>query len=494
MSAAYTVWTSSGLWHSMNLANVVRINASNHAHKPAILYRDACISYAELWRAIESVAALLRDRGVDRGHRVGLSMKDHPLHLIAHFSVARLGAIIVPIDHRWTESEKKTAATAFRTTLVLTDGDSIGGITTAKLDDSALREKRETLPDVDDNDCDVLISLSSGSTGKPTGALVTHQNLYERFVSQWAAIGYDSSDCFAILTPLFFGAGRSFAMSLLTVGGTVRLAPPPLKPAEIIEVLQGAEVTATFLPPTLLRRLIEFHEDGDPPLLANLEYLIVSGEPLYADEALDVLSTICPSLYSYYASSEGGGISVLPAQDFREFAATVGIPTFRTDVQIVDNDDRELDTGVVGRLRYRGPGVSTRMIDSDGLEKDAGVGGWFYPGDLAERLQTGHVALRGRDKDVIIRGGVNIYPAEIEATLLAHPDIVEAAVVGKDDSARGQVVAAFLASSKKLENEEIERWCRDKLAPYKVPQVFQLMESLPKRASGKVDKSALQVP
>jgi len=298
----------------------------------------------------------------------------------------------------------------------------------------------------------------------------------------------------AILTPLFFGAGRSFAMSLLAVGGTVRLAPPPMNPPAIAAVLQNPEVTATFLPPTLLRRLLELHKEGESPLLANLDYLIVSGEPLYADEALDVLSSICPNLYSYYASSEGGGISVLAAQDFREYAATVGTPTFRTDVQIVDDDDKELGSGAVGRLRYRGPGVSTRTVDSDGKVKDAGVGGWFYPGDLAVRLQSGHIALRGRDKDVIIRGGVNIYPAEIEATLLAHPDIVEAAVVGKDDSERGQLVTAFLASSKTLSSEEIDSWCRDKLAPYKVPQHFQRVEALPRRPSGKVDKAALQAP
>jgi len=476
----------------MNLANVIRINASNHGKKPAILYHEQSISFAELWRSIESIAAFLANKGVVRGDRIGLSMKDHPLHLIAHFSVARLGAVIVPMDHRWTGNEKLAAAQAFGTKMVLTDGDAITGTATATLDKVALQTSPSALPEIDDGDTDLLISLSSGTTGKPKGALVTHRNLYERFVSQWAAIGYDSRDCFAILTPLFFGAGRSFAMSLLAVGGTVRLAPPPLKPPEIIEILQGKEVTAVFLPPTLLRRLLEFHDGAGPPLLANLDYLIVSGEPLYADEALDVLTIICPNLYSYYASSEGGGISVLPAHDFKQFAATVGIPTFRTDVQIVDSDDKELGANVVGRLRYRGPGVATRTIDSDGVVKDAEVGGWFYPGDLAERLPTGHIALRGRDRDVIIRGGVNIYPAEIEATLLAHPDIIEAAVMGRDDSTRGQLVTAFIAVAKSLSTEDIDAWCRAHLAPYKVPGEFALMESLPKRASGKVDKKALE--
>lgn len=477
----------------MNVADVVRINANNHGNKAAILYGDRSISYAELWQLVESAAALLAEKGIGRGKRVGLSMKDHPLHLVAHFSVAYVGAVIVPIDHRWTSGEKRAALLAFGASLVLTDGEIIDGVDSVTLDETVLQSQERKTPHMISAGGDLLLSLSSGTTGRPKGAIVTHRNLYERFVSQWAAIGYDSRDCFAILTPLFFGAGRSFGMSMLAVGGTIRLAPPPLKPVEIIDVLRGGEVTATFLPPTLLRRLFEFHRAGDPPLLANIDYLIVSGEPLYADEALDVLTTICPNLYSYYASSEGGGISVLPAKDFREHAATVGIPTFRTDVQIVDADDNVLGTNCIGRLRYRGPGVATRTVDSDGVEKDAGVDGWFYPGDLAERLPGGHIALRGRDKDVIIRGGVNIYPAEIESVLLMHPFVVEAAVIGTDDSNRGQVVTAFLAASKPLSTTDIDAWCRSRLAPYKIPQDFQFLESLPKSASGKVNKKALQI-
>lgn len=476
----------------MNLANVVRINASNHGHKPAILYQDVKISYAELWRSIETVAAFLAQAGIRRGERVGLSMKDHPLHLIAHFSVARLGAIIVPMDHRWSDIEKRAAAVAFRVSILVTDGETINVCPCATLDAAVLAGSYDALPEIEDSDTDLLISLSSGTTGAPKGALLTHANLYERFVSQWAAIGYDSRDCFAILTPLFFGAGRSFAMSLLVVGGTVLLAPPPLKPPGIVAALRREEVTATFLPPTLLRRLIALHTDGQPPLLDNLHYLIVSGEPLYPEEAHEVLAKICPNLYSYYASSEGGGISVLPAQDFEQFASTVGIPTFRTDVQIVDEEDNELDPGLIGRLRYRGPGVATRMIDSDGTEQDAGLEGWFYPGDLAERLPSGHLVLHGRDKDVIIRAGVNIYPAEIEARLLAHPDIAEAAVVGREDSARGQIVTAYVASATELSVEALQSWCKDGLAPYKVPQQFSFLRALPKSASGKVDKKALE--
>ena len=461
----------------MNLAAVVREHARQCAGKTAIRYHDQVFSYDELWQEIERIAGVLRARGVTAGDRVGLSMSEHPTHLIAHYALARLGAVIVPIDHRWTDTEKSAASAAFGTKTVIADDDDLA--------DAAATD----LPDMDENDTDLLISLSSGTTGRPTGAIVTHRNLYERFVSQWMAIGYGKHDCFAVLTPFYFGAGRSFGMSLLAAGGTVLIAPPPMKPPQIIETLQQEFVTATFLPPTLMRRLFEFHTPGTRPLFPNINFLISSGEPLFADEAREVIEKLCPNLYSYYASSEGGGISVLRTEDFDRFASTVGRPTYKTDVEIVDASDVDVGTRVVGRLRYRGPGVATRCVDADGVVRDVSKDGWYYPGDMAERLESGHIALRGRDTDVIIRGGVNIYPAEIEAILLAHPDVKEVSVIGIDDRARGQTVAAFLVTA--IDVDALEVYCKEHMAPYKVPQRFTILDELPKRSSGKVDKVAL---
>lgn len=471
----------------MNLADVIRINAANIGLQTAIRCGDEALTFADVWREIEGLATQLHGAGVCPGDRVGLAMKDHARHLLAHYAVARLGAVILPVDHRWTRVEKAGAANTFAAKLVVTEGEEIDGVPTLELIDGA---PIRGLPPIDHSaNQPLLISLSSGTTGKPKGALVTHENLYERFVSQWTAIGFDSRDCFALLTPLFFGAGRSFGMSLLAAGGRVRIAPPPLKPEEIVAVLNDGDVTATFLPPTLLRRLLPL--GNSKPLLPGLKFLLVSGEPLYAEEAAECRQKISPNLVGYYASSEGGGVSVLSAADFGEHAATVGRPTFRTEVEIVDADDNVVDDGTVGRLRYRGPGVATRFLDSDGKEHRTKDGGWFYPGDLAERLPRGHIALRGRDKDVIIRGGVNVYPAEIESTLLQHSAISECAVVGHADEARGQVVIACIVTESDVSDSALETHCRDRLAPYKIPGTFVRFSELPKAGSGKIDKKAL---
>ncbi len=470
----------------MNLANVLCVNAANHGERLAIAFCNERISYAEALTQVRSIAGQLVAAGIKPGDRVGLSMTDHPSHLLAHYAVAWIGAVIVPIDHRWTAVEKSRAAEAFRTAVVVTDGEDLDGVITMQLDDASTEDPGDPADAVE---ADLLVSLSSGTTGRPKGALVTHENLYERFVSQWVAIGYDSRDCFAIVTPLFFGAGRSFGMSLLAAGGSVTLAPPPMKPPELLAALASTDITASFLPPTLLRRLLPLY--SGKTLLPNLDYLIVSGEPLYADEAAECMEKISPNIVSYYASSEGGGISVLGSHQLRDHAATVGIPTFRTEVDIVDADGSILPVGTVGRLRYRGPGVATRFVDENGIEKDAGDNGWFYPGDLAERLPGGFIALRGRDKDVIIRGGVNIYPTEIEQVLLSHPDILDVAVVGIAQAERGQAVVAFVSGSDVPDAASLADFCRQSLAPYKIPEEFRILDGLPRRASGKVDRKAL---
>lgn len=474
----------------MNLAHVVRDHADRSPDKDAILFDDESISYAALVAAIEAVAAWLKNAGVEARDRVGLCMAEHPLHLIAHFAVARLDAVILPMDHRWAAIEKRDTAATFGARVVVTDGEHIDGVPSLALDGQALDTDSRDLPPASNDDVDLLISLSSGTTGRPKGALLTHENFYQRFLSQWRTIGYGADDCFAILTPFYFGAGRSFGMSLLCAGGTVRIAPPPLTPPEIVSVLSDDTVTATFLPPTLLRRLFDLHAKGQPPLLANIRYLVVSGEPLHSGEALRCREAICPSIYSYYASSEGGGISVLTPDEIESYAASVGRPTYQTEVQIVDGDDNEVATGEIGRLRYRGPGVAVRQLGSDGSEQPSNADGWFYPGDLAEVLPSGHISLRGRDKEMIIRGGVNIYPTEIEATLLRLSDVSEAAVVGIQDADRGQIVRAFVVGED-LTGDALNRFCRENLAPYKIPQDFVILDELPKRSSGKIDKALL---
>ena len=477
----------------MNLASILQCHADSHGDKTAIEYHNERISYLELWRRVQGCAAYLHERGIRPGDRVGLALKEHPSHLVLHYALARLGAVILPVDQRWTPGEKARNASAFNAKLfILEENAEIpDGHETLTLDRNWQDTNPDRLPPPPDHpDLTLLISLSSGTTGKPKGALVTHEQMYQRFVSQWVTIGFNSRDRFVGLTPLFFGAGRSFGMAFLAAGATVILDPPPHEPRELVAAINASRANVTFLVPTQLRGLLPLHKDE--LLLPGLEKLLVSGAALYPAEAMEIRRKVNPGLIGYYASSEGGGISVLNTDEFDDYAHTAGRATFRTEVQIVDERDAQVATGETGRLRYRGPGVAGRFIDSDGGEEAVNREGWFYPGDLAAKLDSGHIILRGRDKDVINRGGVNVYPVEIESVLTQLPAVREAAVLGEPSKKFGETVTAFIASDEAITAEVLNEYCKKQLAPYKIPSRYVVADELPKTSSGKPDKAALR--
>ncbi len=479
----------------MNLASILRTHARSRPDHPAIEFQDQVLDYRTLWQQVESYAAALIGLGVQAGDRVGLALAEHPPHLILHYALAHLGAVLLPLDHRWTPTEMQSVADAFGARLVIVDAgrDIPPEANWYHLDEAWSALPRVVLPtDLHAPDTPLLISLSSGTTGRPKGALVTHRQMYERFVNQWVTLSFNVTDRFASVTPMYFGGGRSFTMSFLAAGATVILDPLPHTPEALIQLLQGARASVTFMVPTILRRLLPLATPGRERLLPGLRRLLVSGAVLYAEEAQAMCQHLTPQLIGYYASSEGGGISILQPDEIAAYADTVGRPSFRVELEVVDEQGLSLPDQAIGRLRYRGPGVATAFLDEDGRGGEGDDAGWFYPGDLASIGPRGHVTLHGREKDVIIRGGVNIYPAEVERVLMEHVSIREAAVVPWPAPGLGEEVAAFIVLSQPASDADIVAFCREHLAPYKVPSAFFQLEALPKARSDKIDKAALQ--
>ncbi|MEM9529840.1 MAG: class I adenylate-forming enzyme family protein [Pseudomonadota bacterium] len=471
---------------AVNLAAVLQDNARNRPDHPALLSPQGRYTYQELWTEVSAAAAWLAEQGVTPGDRVALALTEHPAHLSLHFAIAWLGGVLVPLDHRWTVREKQAVAGAMAVALLIHEAsaEAIEGTRCAALPSAF--DPRRAPPIYLAGDPVWLVSLSSGTTGQPKGSLVTHQQMLERFINQWVTLGFNANDRFYAATPLYFGAGRSFALCFLIAGATVIMSPPPQKPEQVLREVADSEATVAFLVPTQLRRIAPLVQDA--PAWPGLRRLVVSGEPLFPEEAREFQQTLCPRLLAYYASSEGGGISILQPEEFAQHADTVGRPGFRVEVAIVDGDGKLVNAGEVGRLRYRSPGLAQTFVDEAG-KAQAHPDGWFYPGDLASQDERGFVTLRGREKDMIIRGGVNIYPAEIERFLAGLGGVTEAAVVGRDAAQRGQEVVAFYAGS--AAPEELEAACREQLAPYKVPSRFERREELPKAASGKINKKQL---
>ena len=474
----------------MNLAEALDIHATARPDHPAIVACDQTISHAELAEKVRTTAGRLAAAGVAAGDVVGVCLKDTADHLIANFALARLGAIILPMDWRWTTVEKLSVAGHFGTRLVIAEPDqaSLATLRMSTLD--ALPEAApasvtspgggETLP--------LLLSLSSGTTGRPKGPCITHHQMLRRFWTHWINLGLNSTDRYVSATPLYFGGGRTFAMSVLFSGGTVILFPPPFDAAALAAELRRTKATSTFLVPTQLRKLLEA-DDADRAALGQLRLLISSGAPLDPDERT-AIAALCGNFVEYYASTEGGGISLATPQTRLTSPDSVGRPVFGVEIEVVSDDHLPLPRRSVGLLRYRGPGVATGHFREE-ADASAFRDGWFYPGDLAEIDDGGHVTLRGRRKDMIIRGGINIHPAEIEQVLREHPSVVDAAVVGRPSAKLGETVAAFVVIRSNVEDAVLAGWCAERLAPYKVPDSFARVDELPRNSAGKVLKATL---
>ncbi|CAN0486617.1 unnamed protein product, partial [Discosporangium mesarthrocarpum] len=298
-------------------------------------------------------------------------------------------------------------------------------------------------------------------------------------------------------TPLYFGGGRSCSMSAPRAGGTGGMFTPPNAPQELIDAARVSRATTTLLVPTILRRLMAEGEGAkgqeDGLLFPDLRLLLSTGAILHEDERTEVMQRLCPSFINYYGSSEGGGVSILSPEHGTEATGSVGQAVFNTRVQIVDEAHAAVDAGEIGRIRYRGPGVAAGFFNNPEADKEAYHDGWFYPGDLGRLDENGYLFLAGRSKEVIIRGGANIYPAEIEAVLLAHPGVSDAAVIGWPSPEMGEEIAAFVTGlTGESAVDDLAAHCREKLASYKCPKRIFPLDSLPKSELGKVQKLDLK--
>ena len=494
----------------MNLAGLLRDNAARLPDKVAVDAPEGLHTYAAVWARTQALMQWLQAQGVQPGQRVAGALRDTTDHLLLHFAVAGLGAVWVPLDHRWSAAEKAAAIAAFAASHVIAvDPPAQWPVREAGFaGSSAMAAAGVEVPLAAGDDTPWLISLSSGSTGRPKGALVTHTQMHERFISQWTTLGFSAADRFALVSPLCFGAGRSFGMAFLAVGGTVVLRPPPLSPEQLVLAINTSASTAVFLVPTLMRRLLALPGEGQ--LFPGLRRLLVSGEPFFPSEVAQFRARLSENLIGYYASSEGGGISVLQPAEFLTHPDSVGRASHGVELELVDEDGRVVAVGETGLVRYRGPGCARDFLDENGQPAASDAAGWFVPGDLGTCDADGYLRLVGRAKDMILRAGVNVYPAEVERVLREHAAVADVGVVGEPSASHGEQVVAFVAlqSAAGIEGngvgdgvgddslacsaEQLLAHCRERLASYKVPARIVFLPALPKAGMGKTDKKALR--
>lgn len=479
----------------MNIADTLRNHAHRRPHHAAVVARDRTISYAQFDAGVDAAARLLHEAGIGQGDAVGVALADTPEHLAVLMGIARLGAVMLPMDRRWTSLEKIRIGEHFGAKLVLIEpGDeALDPLPTRALAGDIFAPAEIVKPPYPDSalDLPLAFSLSSGTTGRPKGPLITHGNLYSRFLIYYVTLTLTEHDRFACLSPLYFGGSRGFSLCILYAGGTVVLLPPPAPATQLIKEVNDFGCTSAFIVPTVIRRLADAHR-GEGRCFPNLRVLISTGAALFPEDRRLALERVTPNIINFYGSTEGGGIAALTTHHAADKENSAGAIVFGTSVRVLDENYEDVPRGAMGRIAYRSAGTAKEFFNDPEASAKAFRDGWYLPGDLGYVDEDGFVYITGREKDLIIRGGVNIYPYEIESTLLTHPAVAQAAIVDMPSADLGEDVAAFLTVTANVSADELRAFCSGKLAPYKIPSRFEFVPDLPRTSMGKIDKEALK--
>jgi len=337
-----------------------------------------------------------------------------------------------------------------------------------------------------------ILLLSSGTTGLPKATLISHRAAAWRGVIRMANLGFGPATRVLSAMPLSTSAGISGLLGQILAGATIVFHPTIYAPDEIVAALQRERASHVALVPTVLRWMLELPA-GAGPLLPDLTCLLALGAAFHAEEKHAVMARISPYLYENYGSAGTGTICTATPADLQAVPQSVGRPPLFTSIEIVGERGETLAAGEIGRVRVRTPGAASGYFAGSGAQERNEVfdAGSVYPGDLGRIDSEGRLFLEGRAANLILRGGMNVYPEEIERILLLHPAVADAAVIGRPDASLGEVPVALIVARGTPGPAELLVHCRNHLSAGKIPVAFQTVAALPRTAAGKIRRSEL---
>ncbi len=498
----------------MNLAALLFSVARRVPEAPALSEGAVAWTYREFAGRVAAFAGGLLARGLEPGERVLLVMENAAEFFEALFGCWAAGLCAVPVNARlhprevlWIAGDcggrllfatpaQAEALLPFRQSV-----ESLSAIVPTRSADYQSFLRRPVFPARLAPEERAWLFYTSGTTGRPKGAVLSHRNLL--FMSQcyWADIDrLDERDTHLCAAPLSHGAGL-YALAHILQGGH-QIVLPHFDIEAILDCLKRHSRVSFFAAPTMLTRLVHSPAVAAADL-SNLRTLYYGGGPMYVADLEKALEMFGPRLYQLYGQGESPMTITGMTQRMhagalaagrRERLGSCGVPRSGVLVRVVDAEDRDLPEGEIGEVLTRSDCVMEDYWQKPEASAATLRGGWLHTGDLGSFDAEGFLTLRDRSKDMIISGGSNIYPREIEEVLLRHPDVLEAAVVGRPHPEWGEEVIAFVVAreGKNPPVADLDRLCLDRVARYKRPRDYRFVEALPKNNYGKVLKTELR--
>ena len=506
MPATRQPYTDLGSW--------IARRAAISPDRPAITFEDQTQTFGELSFRIDCLAAQLRDGGVGVGDRVGYLGPNHPAFLVTIFACARAGAVFVPLNFRLTGAELgyiigdagigtlivdatlTPGVDAVRADLAVKRWIAIGSVEGwESFDDVASASEPIAEPAVPEPDDIALIMYTSGTTGRPKGAMLTHGNLFWNNVNALLSLDVNSTDISLVCAPLFHIGGLNVTtLVTLQKGGRIVLMPA-FDPTAALKLIAEHRITTMFGVPAMYLFMSQVPEFSSTDM-SSINYLVCGGAPVpeplmrrYGERGIPFAQG--------YGLTETAPLALVMSTDEseRKIGAAGNKVVPLSDVRLVDAENIEVAVGEPGEICVRGPQVmagywhneaATRAVIDDG--------GWFHTGDIGKADADGYVYVVDRVKDMVITGGENVYPAEVESVLYSHPAVAEVAVLGTPHEKWGEAVTAVVAlkPDAELTLDELRTHAKDQLAGYKLPLRLEFVDALPRNPSGKVLKFQLR--
>lgn len=488
----------------IGITHWIERRADLHPTRVAVITEEKKVSYKELQHQIEKVSSyLMYEMNVQKGDRIAVLSQNRLEYIVLLFAIAKIQCIAVPLNTRLTIHElvyqlNDSGTTILfaeekfnKTTQEITKQTNLQLIKIEKL--SQLPESNQSVKMKSINaDDPYIICYTSGTTGSPKGAVLTQNNMYWNAINNVLAIDITAKDRSVVLLPLFHIGGIGlFAFPTLFTGGSI-IIPGKFEPKKVISMIEKYRATIVMGVPSIHKALLEcptFHSAN----LQSVRWFYSGGAPC----PIELMEAFTRKGFLF---GQGFGLTetsptvfMLSEEDAERKRGSVGKPALFCDYKIVDKQDNEVNVNEVGNLIVRGPNVFKKYWNNSKATAESIKNGWFYTGDLAQVDEEGFVYIIGRQKEMIISGGENIYPLEVEQVISKLPEINEVAVVGMMDSKWGEVPVAFIVKndSASLTKEKILNHCEIYLAKYKIPKKIYFLEDLPKNSTGKVQKNIL---
>ena len=472
----------------MNLATNLVEAARRHPQRDALLLDDHSLTYSQLDDATARVAGLLRARGIEPGDRVGVMLPNVPEFAIAYYGVLRAGAVVVPMNVLLKERE---------VSFYLTDSGAKLLLTTESLED-LLADHAARLDGLVEREADDtgVILYTSGTTGKPKGAQLTHANLIRNADVSTRLFELGSDDVVLGALPLFHAFGQTCGLNAaVRVGASLALVSR-FSPDRVLETIERQGVTVFEGVPTMYAALLH-HPEREAFNTETLRVCVSGGAALAVEILHEFERAFGCVILEGYGLSETSPVACFNHPARVRKPGSIGTPIEGVEMRLVDDERNEVGPGDAGEVAIRGhnvmkgywsrPEATAEAIDADG---------WFYSGDIARIDEDGCFFIVDRKKELIIRGGYNVYPREIEEVLYEHPSVREAAVIGVAHPELGEEVGAAVALKPDwdIEPSELREFVKERVAPYKYPRRVWFVDELPKGPTGKILKREISAP